>query len=414
MSHKLTSFFGWGGLFVLLALLAGCKKQADPVTPTIPICHAESTDPGSSTIIWTGLPIIPTTQPVFKETEKVYRTNFATGTYSDSLSVKTYQFTVVANASDNLHFPTDLDLNPLRPNELWITNYGEAYKNGQYSNKAYTITVFNPGSNAQFAVQRKDKEKFTRHFFSYPTSLAFNKDGYWANSSFFNNNGNNGPTLWTSDFSIYADSIKYTLNGSHNSMLHESFTSLGIAADETNTFWTLDGTTGDVVSYNFGKGHYPGGDDHTDGTIRRYSLPNTIKPVDGLPSHVCYNTQTGDLYVVDALRRQIVRLNTRNGTISRTKQGIDNPKEYSIMTAQSDVLVNNLPLRMPCGIDTDGNRLYISDYETGRIAVLELKTGQVLSTIETKSRGIMGLYIDKAGHLWYVNQLTNELVKIDL
>ena len=395
-------------------LLAGCKKQADPVQPAIPICHAETTDPGSTTIVWAGLPAIPATQPLFKEVEKIYRTSFVSNFYRDSLSAKQYRYTVVANASENLRFPTDLAINPLRPNELWISNYGEAYKTGQYSSKAYTITVFDPGAGTQFAVRRKDKEIFTRHFFSYPTSLAFTKDGYWANTSFFNNNGNNGPTLWTSDFGIYADSMKYVTNGSHNSMLHESFTSLGIAADETNTFWILDGTTGDVVSYNFGKGHYPGGDDHTDGTIRRYALPDAIKPADGLPSHICYDPATKILYVVDASRQRIVWLNTGNGSVTGTKKGIDNPKEYSIMAAKSAVLLDNLPLKRPCGIDTDGVRLFISDYETGRIAVFDIATKHLVNTIDTANRGITGVLLDQNSHLWYVNQLTSELVRIDL
>ena len=404
----------WLVLPISILLCTSCKKQPDPEPPVIPICHAEPTTPGSSTIVWTSLPTIPTAQPLFTETEKTYRTSFTTGFYQDSLSAKQYRYTVVANASDNLRFPTDLDLNPIRPNELWIANYGESYRSGKYSGRSFTTTVFNPGQGTQFAIRRKDKAIFSGHFFSYPTGLAFNKDGYWANTSFFNNNGNNGPTLWTSDFIVYADSMKYVINGSHNSMLHQSFTSLGIAADENNTFWILDGTTGDVVSYNFGKGHYPGGDDHTDGVIRRYELVDVIKPTDGVPSHVCYDPATKELYVVDAVKRRIIRLKTSNATVSGSRQGIDNPKEYSTMTAQSEVVLDNLPLSVPCGIDSDGRQLYVSDYESGRIAVFDLSTKKLVNTIETKAKGLAGILLDKNAHIWYVNQLTNELVKVDL
>lgn len=414
MYKKFVQHLFRGGLFALTFILPACKKQADPVNPVIPICHAEPTGPGSNTIVWTGLPAISTAQPQFREAEKIYRTNFSTGLFHDSLSTRQYRYTVVANAADNLRFPTDLDVNPIRPNELWVANYGEVYQKNQSSRRSFTVTVFNPNQGTQYSVRRKDKDIFSNHFFSYPTSLVFDKDGYWANTSFFNNNGNNGPTLWTSDFSIYADSMKYTNNGSHNSMLHESFTSLGIAVDPTNTFWILDGSSGDVVSYNFGKGHYPGGDDHTDGTIRRYALPDPVKPVDGLPSHVCYNASTGELYVVDVSRRRIVRPNTRTATVASSRRGIDNPKEYSLMTAQSDVLLDNLPLKTPCGIDTDGTRLYVSDYEMGRITVFDLSSKQVISIIETANRGVAGLLLDQNAHLWYVNQLTNELVKIEL
>lgn len=402
-------------LLVLTALLlVGCKKEPDPAPPVIPVCHSEPGGSSSAPIDWPGLPAISTVQPVFRDGEKTYKTGFRTGLYADGVATKQYRFTVVADASDGLRLPTDLDMNPIRPDELWISNYGEPFRAGHYSAKAYTVTVFNPGKGTQFAVRRKDKDIFTGHFFSYPTALAFNKDGYWANASFFNNNGNNGPTFWTSDFSVYADSVKYATNGSHNSMLHESFTSLGIAADENHTFWVLDGTTGDVVSYNFGKGHYPGGEDHTAGVIRRYPLTDVVKPVDGIPSHVSYEPSTKWLYVVDSYKRRIIRLKTTSGTVSGTKKGVDNAKEYSVMTAQSEILLDNLPLKIPCGIDTDGTQLYVSDYETGQIAVFDLATKKLVNTIETNAKGVTGVLLDKNARLWYVNQLTNELVRIDL
>jgi hypothetical protein len=406
----------WNKIALMSVLVLGsCKKQRDPVTPVIPICHAEPTVPGSNTIVWTSLPTIPTTQLLVKESEKLYRNSFPTGFYGDSLSTKQYRFTIVASTVDNLSSPTDLDRNPIRPNELWISNYGESFKSGQYSRKAFTLTVVNPAQSSQFSVVRKDKERFTEHFFSYPTSLAFNKDGYWANTSYLNNNGTNGPTLWTSDFTVYADSIKYITNGSHNSMLHESLISLGIAADETNTFWVLDGTAGDIVSYNFGKGHYPGGDDHTDGTIRRYSLLVKISPVEGIPSHVCYDPSSKWLYIVDTKQHRIIRLKTDSGSVTSSKQGIDNPKEYSVMAATSELFLDNLPFQLPSGIDTDGTNLYVSDYETGKIGVFNLATKSLTSVINTRDKGTAGLLLS-ADHtrLWFVNTLQNRLVQVEL
>lgn len=403
-----------GSILISMVLLVSCKKQPDPVTPAIPLCHAESTAPGSNTIVWTGLPAIPATIPSFSEAEKIYRNHFQTGFYRDSLNKKLYRFTLVANSSDNLRLPTDLDRNPIRPNEIWISNYGESFRSGQYSTKAFTVTVINPAQSSQFSAVRKDKDRFTQHFFSYPTSLAFNKDGYWASTSYFNNNGNNGPTLWTSDFAIYADSVKYAVNGSHNSMLHESQVSLGIASDEANTFWVLDGMMGDVVSYNFGKGHYPGGDDHTDGTIRRYPLLGKISPVAGIPSHVCYDPASKWLYIVNTKQQQILRLKTDSGNLTGSKQGIDNPKEYSVMAATSELFLDNLPFQEPSGIETDGTNLYISDYKTGQIGIFDLRTKLLTAIIMTQAKGTTGLLLTDTRTLWFVNTLQNQLVRIEL
>ena len=404
----------WTKYFLLSTiLLAGCKKPIDPVQPIIPVCRTEPGGPVSSTTVWNLLPAISTEQPIFKEAEKLYRKVFSSGNYTDVVTKKQYLYTVVADGAENLQFPTDVAQNPIRPNELWVTNYGESFKRDYFSKKGNTLTVFNPAQPSQFSVIRKDKSIFTGHFFSFPTSIAFNRDGYWASTSHKNNNGNNGPTFWTSDFAIYADSAKYTLNGSHSSMLHESPISLGIAADENGTFWVLDGTTGDVVSYNFGKGHYPGGDDHSDAVIRRYSLPGRISPIMGIPSHVCYDLTSKWLYVVDARQQRIVRLKTNSGQKVSGKTGDDKAKEYSIMSSLSEVFLENMPLELACGIDIDGANLYVSDYETGRIGIFSLSTKILIGTIDTKNPGIAGLMVLN-GSLWFVNSLQNQLIKIEL
>ncbi len=404
----------WDKFFVVgILLLGSCKKSTDPVQPVIPICHTETGGTSSTPIVWNALPVIPTNQPIFKETEKLYRKSFSAGSYTDGLTQKQYPYTVVADATDKLQFPTDIAQNPVRPNELWVSNYGEVFNGGTFSRKGFTLTVFNPAQANQFSVVRKDKSLATGHFFSFPTSIAFNRDGYWANTSYANNNGNNGPTFWTSDFAVYADSVTYAANGSHNSMLHESLISLGIAADENNTFWVLDGSTGDVVSYNFGKGHYPGGEDHTDGIIRRYGLSEKISPVAGIPSHVCYDPSSKWLYIVDARQQRIIRLKTDSGKPAGGRQGIDNAKEYSTMLATSEVFIDKLPLEVPCGIDTDGTTLYVSDYETGRIGVFDLAKKARIGTIDTKSRGIAGVLL-LGNALWFVNSLTHQLIKIAL
>ncbi len=401
--------------WVLLSLLIinACKKEDNPVTPVIPLCSGSGIGTSIVDPNWIALPTIPTTTPAFADSEKIKRSSFTTGMYNDGVASTTHSFTVVANAMDKILYPTDLDINPVRPDELWVTNFGEPYQTDMFSRKSFTVTLFTPGKNSQFSIVRKDKAIISGHFFSYPTSMAFNKDGYWASTSLLNNNGFNGPTLWSSDFAVYGDSLKYKTNGSHSSMLHESRSSLGIASDENNTFWIVDGTAGDIVSYNFGKGHFPGGEDHTDGVVRRYELPVRIQPIAGLPNHISYDLITNWLYVLDPGKRSVLRLKTTGGTKTTSLSSKDAAKEYLQMTAPSEVFLVEMPLQSPCGIDTDGTRLYISDYESGAIAIYELTTKQLVGMIQTGSKGVMGIRLDK-GNIWYVNHLKNELVKVML
>ena len=100
------------------------------------------------------------------------------------------------------------------------------------------------------------------HFMSLPTGIAMSDNGNFATSNGVydaNHDGGSpftGPTLWSSDMSIYAEPSGG--NGSHLDMLHESPYCQGIASETLNRFWVVDGNLGDIVMYDFKADHGPG------------------------------------------------------------------------------------------------------------------------------------------------------------
>jgi hypothetical protein len=122
------------------------------------------------------------------------------------------------------------------------------------------------------------------HFMPNPSALAFGGSwtsfgvpGTWATSAESNNGGNNfmGPSLWSSNLSIFAVQNPYGL-GSHLDMLHCSPYAMGIAWEKDNVYWVFGNTysggvyTADICRYDFVVDHNVGQDDHSDGIKHHY------------------------------------------------------------------------------------------------------------------------------------------------
>jgi len=147
-------------------------------------------------------------------------------------------YTTIANASNSLSQPTDLDFHPrLSSKQLWVVNQGTENTGGS------TVTITNTGQGNQITELLQDGNAW--HFMSLPTGIAFSDNDNFATSPgvFDANhagtaNAFTGPTLWSSDPQIYAQPSGG--NGSHIDMLHESPNSQGICWEKDNTFWLFD------------------------------------------------------------------------------------------------------------------------------------------------------------------------------
>lgn len=321
----------------------------------------------------------------------------------------------IANASDQIDGPTDLDFHPVLTNmELWVCNKGTEASGGS------TITIYDAGQVGQTSVYKQDGNAW--HFMSEPTGIAFGLNGNWANSPGVydaNHNGGDaftGPALWSSDMSVYAQPSGG--NGSHLDMLHLSPYSQGIAAEKDNVYWVFDGYTNDLVRYDFDEDHGPGNSFHGDAIVRRYSDDALAKdPNDQIVSHLVMDGNLQWLYVVDHGNDRVIRIDINTGSVGGApnypqNEGLAEYTEYTGYT-QEDVVTTGLS--KPAGIDIVEDRMIVSEYESGDIILYDISTipAVELERIPTGKSSVQGVKIGPDGRIWFVDYDSDAAYRID-
>lgn len=321
----------------------------------------------------------------------------------------------VANSSNQVNRPTDLDFHPvLTNNELWVTNKGTENSGGS------TVTIYDAGQTGQSSVYKQDGNAW--HFMSLPTGIAFSQNGNWANSPGVydaNHNGGaafTGPALWSSDMSVYAQPSGG--NGSHLDMLHQSPECQGIAAEKDNVFWVFDGYTSDIVRYDFAEDHGPGSDFHGDAIIRRYSDDAVAKdPSDQIVSHLVLDENAQWLYTVDHGNQRVIRIDINTGSDQGGAPNYPQTEtviEYSEYTGYTQETVIT-GLDKPAGIDVIDDRMIISEYQTGEIVIYDISTlpAVEIERISTGYTSVQGIKIGPSGKIWFVDYNSNGVYRIE-
>ncbi|MFM9944449.1 MAG: hypothetical protein ACKVQB_04380 [Bacteroidia bacterium] len=321
-------------------------------------------------------------------------------------------FNLIANNIDKISIPQDLDFNPTKTNELWIVNKGTE------STGSNTVTLTNAGEVNQEAIYKKDGNAY--HFMSLTSGLAFSENGNWGSSPNVldaNHQGGRytGPTLWSSDFSIYGvigNPPTQKVNGSHLDMVHQSPYCMGIAAERENVFWVFDGYYNNIIRYDFAADHGPGQDYHADAKLKRYNEV-TVKRDATLPSHLILDKDKKWLYIVDGGNKRILRMDITTGIVAAKLPPVSEVlAEYSRMEGATWEVFYDQNLQKPCGIEIKDNRLFVSDYATGEIICFDVNTKKEMARINTGSPGIMGIKIHN-GKLWYVNATNNAVMIVE-
>ena len=329
---------------------------------------------------------------------------------------------VIATYLDDLDDPRDLEFHPGRANELWVANRATD-----------TITiVHNTGLDNQTSELRVDSHR--NHFLEEVSAISFGAyhpefDYQWGSAQESRNTYNGqgdpndfmGPALWPSSLSHFARENQNTGNGllgSHIDMLHESPYGVGIAHDVDNVYWYNDGYNGELVRYDFQADHDTGEHDHSDGIVQRYSDVQ-INHLMGVPGHMILDKDSGILYIADPAANRVLWVNTDDTSFTKTdimNQAPEPLEEYSrISGIEWGVLATGL--NRPTGIALHEGQLFVSQYGNGQITAYDLaangRGSTFLDEIQTSATTIMGLEFGPDGHLYYVDNGKDEVVRID-
>ena len=305
--------------------------------------------------------------------------------------------------------------------ELVDSNSDEIYAN-RLEPGGSTVIYFDAGLVNQTSEFRKDA--FSSHFMNTASSMAFDDEGYFANSIECKDGNNSptgffaGPSLWDADLSVYAVINQNNSQlGSHIDMLHQSPYGVGIEyAGTGNIYWVFDGYHSAIVRYDFATPHAYGGDDHADGKVWRYGEIEVDRE-DGISSHMILDDESGLLYIVDTGNQRILKFNTASGNYdyNLTPYGEPLDQYWMMENAEWEVYINE-GLDKPSGIDFYEDRLVVSDYATGGIIIYDISANPPteLGSIDTgNENNIMGIKIGPNQKIWYVNYEQDEVIRID-
>jgi sugar lactone lactonase YvrE len=367
---------------VLPLSLTGCPGEDLPIEP--PADAGSVVDSGTPDAGPAGLPIL--------------------GNFKHASS--SVQLTEVVSAAAGLNFPRDLAFNPAVSGQLWVVNQKDDSM----------VIVTNAGGAGQTSVKRSGDG--SSHFMPRPAALAFGAPNRMATihdtdlvTQPFTPGDFMGPSLWPTDSTFEGGHI------SHQDMLHNSPLATGIAWDHDNIYWVFDGYHQSITRYDFKADHGPGGNDHSDGDVRRY-VQGQVAYVASVSSHMELDRNSGLLYIADTGNRRIAVLDTRTGTAGAAiTPNYDYDTQVMMMGASLTTLVRSgeAPLVTPSGLALHEGTLYVSDNELSRIYAYDL-TGKVLDWLDLSAQvqpgGLMGIDFDPQGRLYVVDAVDNRVLRV--
>jgi DNA-binding beta-propeller fold protein YncE len=320
---------------------------------------------------------------------------------------------VISSEADGLDFPTDLEFKPGVPGELWVTNRAD-----------FSIVVYqDAGLPSQLSMKFRDPVENGQHFLAKPAALAFGAEGTFATAQQENevtqpgdpaDGSFMGPTLWTSDLSVFNGGHK-----SHMDMLHNSPLASGIAWDKDNSYWVFDGTHGSLTYYMFNADHGLGGTDHSDGTIYRYA-DGQLGYETSIPSHVVWDRDAALVYAADTQNGRIVRLDpkpaTVGGVLGPNYDGCDmNYMDGAELVTLVDGSTLEVPMTKPSGLERVGDVLFVTDPVESRVYGFSLD-GELIDWLDTglPPGSLLGMAFDDEGNMWIADALENQIRKFSV
>jgi hypothetical protein len=355
---------------------------------------------------------------------------------AESVSIPAIYSPEIPLEATDLAFHTD----PARSGELWVARRPIEPSGPCLQSNTSSVTcsglegsigvVFNAGTTEVSAQSYKDFNAW--HFMRRPSALAFGDNGNFATvhearTGNFTDDPLDfiGPSLWTSALPGITPGCETSptgcfsvqppgKNGSHLDMLHCTPWGMGIAHEQGNMYWVLNGNIGALERYDFRADHGPGNDDHTDGYMRRY-VTGQLTRVPNVPSHLVFNKEDGHVYAADTGAGRIVKLNPATG--AEAGGATPNYEAIDAKVVDGAMLTVVVPpgiLTSPSGIELHEGHLYVTDNATSRIHAFDLQ-GQEVRQLQTNFApgSLAGLTIGPDGKVYFVEKPTGWVHRID-
>jgi hypothetical protein len=257
------------------------------------------------------------------------------------------------------------------------------------------------------------------HFMRRPTSISFGDDGLLASCGESRTDNYpdedidySGPTLWSSDPTIFGVKPKEGQNGTHLDMLHDSPFCMGIAHERDHVYWVFNGQLGALDRYDFHEPHVIGGEDHSDGEFHRYVQGEVLR-VPEVPSHLALDATHGELYVADTGHARVMRLILGSGT-----PGADVPTLDPIAVHQAvdgatfDEVIPSDAIARPSGLALFRDELIVTDNESGVISAFD-RDGRRLAQLATGLVGLAGVAIGPDHKLYVADMATGSAYRVE-
>jgi hypothetical protein len=290
---------------------------------------------------------------------------------------------------------TALAFDPTRPGELWMTlrefpvdaPCTSDVTTGCQALVGRVAVIQNATGDDPSATVKTDDNAW--HFMRRPSSIAFGDNGNFATCGEHRTaNWDDeavdymGPTLWSSDPAIFGVEPPPQKNGTHLDMLHSTPFCMGIAHERDNVYWLFNGQLGSLDRYDFREPHEIGGEDHSDGELRRFAEGELLRAPE-TPSHLALDKRSGLLYVVDTSNGRILRLDTASGIEDGNVPSNDPLQVHARMTnAVLEELVTAGTLEQPSGITLGGDFLFVTDRAKNQLFAFDLD-GKLLRAVDS-------------------------------
>ena len=319
---------------------------------------------------------------------------------------------LIADSSDGIRTPRDLEFHPDIPGELWVVQEDQSL-----------VVLHDAGTADQTGTVQDQMGPATAHFYAIPSGIAFSEDnGNWASSHETDERtqGANGtpadfmgPTLWTGDISLYDTAPAHA---QHLDMLHNSPSGMGIAWEEENTFWYFDGYHSAVTRYAFNEDHGLGGADHSDGVTARY-IEGGVERKRGVPSHLEFVRETDQLFIADTGNDRVAVLDCTSGTRGDiVVPNYDDVDQYRVDAADLATFSEGADVGFgtPSGLAVQGDFVFITDNGNSNLLALSRSDGSLVDWLEldTPRGSLMGLEFDGDGNLYVVNYEDDQILRI--